>query len=167
MLNNTAFFYILFLQNIYSQWQYSVPFTHNHVFQLLFNSGFSETLITKTAESLTFNNYPVGMSLNSTLKYWILQNNLSMLTNSNWKVNIVRKEPNLLFNRYHRFSPFTLTRSTQKIFKMFLTKFRTFLLFSWVQWNSRYKIQTQHTYLLRNYFLFRFLNVYYSKVFHF
>lgn len=167
MLNNTTFFYVLFLQNLCSQWKYSIPLTHNHVFQILFKHGFDETLTIKTTESLIFKNYPVGMSLNSTLKYWILRNNLSMLLNSSWKLSSIKKESNIIFNRYYKFSPFTLTRSTRKIFKMFLTKFRTFLLFSWVQWNSRYRIQTQHTYVLRNYFLFRFLNIYYSKVFNF
>lgn len=167
MLNNSMFFYVLFLQNLSGQWKYSVPLTHTHVFQILFKHGFNETVVIKTTESLAFKNYPVGMSLNPTLKYWILRNNLSMVSNSDWKLLSVAKEPNLIFNRYYKFSAFTLTRSTQKIFKMFLTKFRTFLLFSWVQWNSHYRIRTQHTYLLRNYYLFRFLNIYYCKVFNF
>lgn len=167
LLNNVSTFYLITVQIYRSQWLTLTTLTKKHILQLWFKEGFKETLVHKTIDSLIFRNYPVGISFNETLKYWILRSGLSLVEGGDLSVRNISYSRQLRFNQYYTFRPFLLTRSTQKTLKIFLTKFFTLLPLTWVQWNGKHRIKTQHTFLLKEFHIFKFLNVYFFKVFNF
>ena len=167
LLNNSMLFFILSIQMTLYNWHAVLNLTNKHFFQIIFKYGYKDLLIKQIVDSFPFRHYPVGLAFNSTIKYWILRKNINMLDNNPITNLIIPTYNNVIFNRYHRFPTFSLSRSTQNVLKIFLTRFRTFLVLSWIQWNNSFRIRHQHTYLLKDYHLFRFLNIYYAKLFNF
>ena len=167
IMRNYILLYLSTRQVFLGFWQTLVRLESNHILQVLFKYGFRSTLIKKTVDVLKFNSYPVGLAFTNTLKYWLLRNNLLLLDSSKNSSRSLNVHNTLRSKQYFTGTPYILTRSTKKTFKIVFTKILLFLSFSWVQWSRNVKISHQHTTLQRNFYLFRFLNVYYSKVFQF
>ena len=155
------------VQMTLGNWHSILNLTNKHVFQILFKIVFSESLLKKTTESLIFRNYPVGLSYNDTLKYWILKNNVSYFYQAPWTSKFIGRHSHLTYNRCHVFTPFILTRSTKRQFKNVALKLLLFSTHFWTQWNSHICINTQHTYFFREFIFFRCLNKYYFKIYNF
>ena len=123
----------MMVQTSLTGWQNILNLGSFHIYQVLFKYGFSETLLKKTTRALVFRNYPVGLNLVPSLKFWILKTNLSFHENKPLRLVNFNRASNLIENRYYKSTPYFLSRSTTKIFKQFLTKFFRIIPLSWVQ----------------------------------
>ena len=167
LFNNSVLLCLITLQLSLAGWHKILNLTNKHIFQVLFKYGFRATVVQQTTDALVFHNYPVTIPLTTTLKDWIVRNNIHFFENETLEVSKIVRGKNIIFNRYYNLNPFILTKSTQKIYKAFITKFLLFLPLGWVQWNLSIIIRTQHTNLVREFHFLRFLNIYYFKVFNF
>lgn len=140
---------------------------NNYLFQLLLLEGFKDTIVKRTSEAIAFKNYPVSYQFPLSLRYWITRTNWEFFSRQPLSKKLMGWELKLAFNIYYKPRPYFLTRSTQKTYKVFLTKFLLFLSFGWVQWNRLIRIRVQHTQLLNELYFLTFLNVYYFKIYNF
>ena len=106
--------YISIQMTLYN-WHAVLNLTNKHFFQIIFKYGYKDLLVKQIVDSFPFRHYPVGLAFNSTIKYWILRKNINMLDNNPITNLIIPKYNNVIFNRYHRFPTFSLSRSTQNI----------------------------------------------------
>lgn len=167
IMRNYILLYLSSRQTLLGFWQSLLCIENNHIFQIMFKYGFRSTFVKKTLDVLKFTSYPVGSSFVNTLKYWLLKNNLQLLALDN-RTGCFTKLPDLITGKQYLLgTPYILTRSTSRTFKILFTKLLLFTPFTWVNWSRKTRISYQHTFLQRNFYLFRFLNVYYCKVFSF
>lgn len=167
LFNNSVILCLMTWQMSLHQWSTILNLSNKHIFQILFKDGFKEMIVKHTEEAIFFKHYPVTIPFTASLKMNIVRNNLAFFSNDNLHKTCLVRGQHIIFNKYHQMTPFILTRSTQRVYKNFITKFLLFLPLGWVQWNLSIRIRVQHTSLFTEFFFLRFLNIYYFKVFNF
>ena len=165
VLKNNPTLYLLNCQLSSSNWHTLLFIGRFHIFQKVFKYAFRRSFVDKTSASLIFKHSPLGFNLGPSLKYWIVRNAVDLAEAREWNrlVHLVPKDwPT---SRYYVTQPFFLSRATKKLFKSALYKLMTYVTLDWSSWDHRNRHWQQHTHLTRNFFIFRFINLYYFKVF--
>lgn len=162
LLRNLSTLYLMSAQVFLGGWYSLLKLQNSHSFQVAFRYAFRRSFLVKISDGLAFINYPVTPSSTSTLKYWVLRGALSFFE-SPLRVQTSETRPHSYL--HYCTNPALLTRSTKGNLRASTFKLLVTVLQGWMQWNKGHRITQQHVPLRADYFILKFLNLYYFKIF--